>query len=359
MRSMLQASGVALLVGLCSTSIAFAAAGVATGDTSKKRIALTDGFSSNSWEQSAWNAWKAVASRAVKDGVIGEQKIITGNDDPAQQITQMQNLILEGYDAIVVDAASPTALNGTIKEACDAGIVVVIYDSLATEPCAIKVNVDYKDYGVQETHYMAQALGEKGNFLEIRGVAGSEVDIDISAGINETLKQYPNMHKVGTVYGNWDGTIAQRQVATVLPTLPQIDGVLTQGGDGYGSLQAFKAAGRKIPTIIMGNRQDELAVWKEMRDKDGYKTFSISSAPGMSTIAFWTAQQILAGKKVPNTFYVPLLAIRENTLDSWLAATPVGTAASPQYTLKDTVELIDDNLAGVKPKDLPQPKLPQ
>jgi ribose transport system substrate-binding protein len=145
----------------------------------------------------------------------------------------------------------------------------------------------------------------------------------------------------------------------VLPTLPQIDGVLTQGGDGYGALQAFKAAGRKIPTIIMGNRQDELAVWKEMRDKDGYKTFSISSAPGMSTIAFWTAQQILAGKKVPNTFYVPLLAIRENTLDSWLAATPVGTAASPQYTLKDTVELIDDNLAGVKPKDLPLPKLPQ
>src|SRR5437763_15445602 len=173
----------AALVGLLSAGAALAQEGSAKGDTSKKRIGLTDGFSSNSWEQSAWNAWKTVAGQAVKDGVIAEQKIITGNDEPAQQITQLQNLVLEGYDAIVIDAASPTALNGAIKEACEAGIIVVVYDSLATEPCAIKVNVDYRDYGVQETNFMAEALGKKGNILEIRGVAGSQVDIDISAGI--------------------------------------------------------------------------------------------------------------------------------------------------------------------------------
>ena len=113
------------------------------------------------------------------------------------------------------------------------------------------------------------------------------------------------MHKVGTVYGNWDGTITQKQVATVLPTLAKVDGVLTQGGDGYGSYQAFKAAGREIPMIIMGNRQDELVLWKEMKEKSGYKTYSISSAPGISTIAFWVAQQVLAGKKVPNLINVP------------------------------------------------------
>src|SRR5207248_3922633 len=267
MRKMLPLLCSAALAGLLGIATAAAQEGPAKGDTSKKRIALTDGFSSNSWEQSAWNAWKTVAGQAVKDGVIAEQKIITGNDDPAQQITQLQNLVLEGYDAIVIDAASPTALNGGIKEACDAGIIVVVYDSLATEPCAIKVNVDYRDYGVQETNFMAEALGKKGNILEIRGVAGSQVDIDISAGINDTLKNYPDMKKVGTVYGNWDGTITQKQVATILPTLPKVDGVLTQGGDGYGAYQAFKAAGREIPMIIMGNRHDELAIWKDMKAK--------------------------------------------------------------------------------------------
>ena len=349
--------GVAI-VGLLSVGAASAQDGVANGDTSKKRIALTDGFSSNAWEQSAWNSWKAVADQAVKDGVIAEQKIITGNDDPAQQITQLQNLVLEGYNAIVIDAASPTALNGGIKDACDAGIIVVVYDSLATEPCAIKLNVDYHDYGVQETEYMAKKLGGKGNILEIRGVAGSQVDIDISAGINDTLKKYPDMKKVGTVYGNWDGTITQKQVATILPTLPQVDGVLDQGGDGFGSYQAFKAAGRPIPTIIMGNRQDELALWKQMK-ASGYQTYSLSSTPGMSTIAFWIAQQALAGKKVPNTVNVPLLAITDDTLDAWLAATPVGTASSPHYTKEDSVALIDATVAGKSGSGLPQAKIPQ
>jgi ribose transport system substrate-binding protein len=349
--------GVAL-VGLLSTGAASAQDGVANGDTSKMRIALTDGFSSNAWEQSAWNAWNAVANQAVKDGVIKEQKIITGNDDPAQQITQLQNLVLEGYNAIAIDAASPTALNGGIKDACDAGIVVVVYDSLATEPCAIKLNVDYHDYGVQETEYMAKQLGGKGNILEIRGVAGSQVDIDISAGINDTLKKYPGMKTVGTVYGNWDGTITQKQVATVLPTLPNVDGVLDQGGDGFGAYQAFKAANRAIPIIIMGNRQDELALWKEMKTT-GYQTYSISSTPGLSTIAFWVAQQALAGKKVPNIVNVPLLAIHDDTLEPWLAVTPVGTAASPHYTKEDSVELIDATVAGKSGNDLPQPKIPQ
>lgn len=358
MRIMSQFISIAALASVLGIGAAVAQEGPATGDTSKKRIALTDGFSSNSWEQSAWNAWKAVAEKAVKDGVIADQKIITGNDDPAQQITQLQNLVLEGYHAIVIDAASPTALNGGIKEACDAGIVVVVYDLLATEPCAIKLNVDYHDYGVQETNYMAKMLGGKGNILEIRGVAGSQVDIDISAGINETLKKYPDMKNVGSVYGNWDGTVTQKQVATILPTLPQIDGVLDQGGDGYGAYQAFKTAGRPIPTIIMGNRQDELVLWKQMKE-GGYKTYSVSSAPGMSTIAFWIAQQVLAGKKVPNVVNVPLLAIQADTLDAWLAVTPEGTAASPRYTKDDAVALIDATVAGKTGSDLPQPKLPQ
>src|SRR5439155_23382451 len=87
--------GVAL-AGLLCMGAALAQEGPAKGDTSKKRSGLTDGFSSNSWEQSAWNAWKSVAGQGVTDGVIGEQKIITGNDETAQHITQLQTLLHEG-----------------------------------------------------------------------------------------------------------------------------------------------------------------------------------------------------------------------------------------------------------------------
>lgn len=58
--------------------------------------------------------------------------------------------------------------------------------------------------------------------------------------------------------GDWAADVAQRAVAGVLPSLPKIDAVVTQGGDGYGAAQAFAPAKRETPIIIMGNREDEL-----------------------------------------------------------------------------------------------------
>ena len=45
-------------------------------------------------------------------------------------------------NAIVIDAASPTGLNGIVKQACDRGIVVVSFDNIVTAPCGLTVNTD-------------------------------------------------------------------------------------------------------------------------------------------------------------------------------------------------------------------------
>ena len=69
----------------------------------------------------------------------------------------------------------------------------------------------------------------------------------------------------------------------------------------------------------MGNRQDELAWWKEQKDANGYETMSVSIAPGVSTLAFWVAQQILDGKEVPKDLVVPFLRIDQDDLEASLA----------------------------------------
>ena len=65
----------------------------------------------------------------------------TADQEVPTQAAQIQNLILQGYDAIVINASSPDALNGAVKQACDAGIVVVSFDGIVTEPCAYRVVV--------------------------------------------------------------------------------------------------------------------------------------------------------------------------------------------------------------------------
>jgi ribose transport system substrate-binding protein len=203
--------------------------------------------------------------------------------------------------------------------------------------------------GRAEIEYIAARLGGRGRLLEIRGIAGDATDRNISEGIHHAARDFPGLRIVGTVYGNWTASVAQKEVALALPTLPPIDAVVTQGGDGYGAALAFKAAGRPLPIIVMGNRQDELALWKQERDSGGYETFSISATPSVSQVGFWVAQQILAGKSVPALVEVPLVRIDGGDLDAWLAAMPVGGAANPVYSLALVAAMIDAAVTGMPP----------
>jgi ribose transport system substrate-binding protein len=314
----------------------------ALADTSDKRIALSNNYAGNSWRQAMLSSWEKVTSKAVDDGVVAAaDAFTTAENQVTEQAAQIQNLILQGYDAIVVNAASPEGLNGAVKEACDAGIVVVSFDGIVTEPCAWRIAVDFKQMGKDEVLFLSEKLPDGGNLLEIRGLAGVFVDDEISAGIHEGVEETGKFEIVGSVHGDWAQDVAQKAVAGILPSLPaDIVGVVTQGGDGYGAAQAFKAAGRDMPVIVMGNRHDELTWWKEQKDANGYETMSVSIAPGVSTLAFWVAQQILDGKDVPKDLTVPFLRIDQANLEDNLANTEEGGVANVEYSMQDAQEVI-------------------
>ncbi|MGI6851466.1 ABC transporter substrate-binding protein [Mesorhizobium sp. 1B3] len=315
----------------------------AHADTSDKKIALSNNYAGNSWRQAMLKSWEKVTSKAVADKIVAAaDPFTTAENQVTEQAAQIQNMILQGYDAIVLNAASPDALNGAIKEACDAGITVVSFDGIVTEPCAWRIAVDFKQMGKDQILYLAEKMPQGGNLLEIRGLAGVFVDDAISSGIHEGVKENPQFKIVGSVHGDWAQDVAQKAVAGVLPSLPEVAGVVTQGGDGYGAAQAFKAAQRPTPLIIMGNRQDELAWWKEQKDTSGYETMSVSIAPGVSTLAFWVAQQILDGKEVPKDLTVPFLRIDQDTLEKNLETTEKGGVANTEYTLEDAQKVIAD-----------------
>lgn len=329
---MLALAGAAAL----TTSISFA-------ETADQRIALSNNYAGNSWRQAMLESWDKVTSAAVADGVVAAADAFTTAENQAtEQAAQIQNMILQGYDAIVINAASPTALNGAIKEACDAGITVVTFDGIATEPCAWRIAVDFHAMGKSELEYLAENLPEGGNLLEIRGLAGVFVDDEISAGIHEGVAENSQFEIVGSVHGDWAQDVSQKAVAGILPSLPEIAAVVTQGGDGYGAAQAFEAAGRPTPLIIMGNRQDELLWWKEQKDANGYATMSVSIAPGVSTLAFWVAQQILDGQDVPQELVVPFLRIDQDNLEENLANTQEGGVANVEYSLADAQAVISE-----------------
>src|SRR3954464_1410003 len=334
---------------LTTTAIALAlaaSAGPVLADTSGKKIAFSNNYAGNSWRQAMLDSYGIVTKKAVDDKVVGAADVFTTADkEVPTQAAQIQNLILQGYDAIVINAGSPDALNGAVKQACDAGIVVVSFDGIVTEPCAWRVVVDFEDMGKQEVEQMAKFQPKGGNLLEIRGLAGTSIDDAIHAGILEGVKAHPEFKIVSSVTGDWDQTTAQKAVATVLPSLPDIVGVVDQGGDGYGAAQAIAAAGKPRPTIIMGNRQDELKWWKEQKDKDGYTTWSASIAPGVSSLAFWVAQQVLDGRTdIPYDMLVPYLAFTQDDFEAALPKIKEGGVATHEYSKEESIAAIKANM---------------
>src|ERR1700747_1163715 len=233
--------GTVLLVALAGAALL----STARADTKNARIAFSNNYAGNSWRQAMLKSYDIVTMKAVADGIVAAADVFTTADkEVPTQAAQIQNLILQGYNAIVINAPSPDALNGAIKQATDAGIVVVSFDGIVTEPSAWRVVIDFKDYGEQEVVHLAKWV-KGGNLLEIRGLAGTSIDDAIHSGIAEGVKDHPEFKIVNSVEGDWDQTTAQKAIATVLSSLPDIAGVVDQGGAGKGDAEAFAAAGRK------------------------------------------------------------------------------------------------------------------
>ena len=189
------------LTALATLLIATSAmAAVATGDTSKDKIALSNSYAGNTFRQQQLKSWAQVATEAKKAGLVADAPAFTTAENQAtEQAQQIQNLVLQGYKAIVINAASPTALNGAIKSACSAGVIVVSFDGIVNEPCAYRIGADFHQMGAVQVDFLAKKLNGKGNILEVRGLAGVSVDDEIHQGIVDEVKKYPGMKIVGSV----------------------------------------------------------------------------------------------------------------------------------------------------------------
>ncbi|MGN6765912.1 MAG: substrate-binding domain-containing protein, partial [Rhizobiaceae bacterium] len=177
------------------------------------RIALANGYIANTWRIQMIQTAKAYAQQPDVKAKLKEFKVVSTGEDVPAQISAINNFIDAGYDAIVTDAQNPTAFGRVIKRAKEAGVVLVAFDNILDTKDAINVDVDQKGLGVLWAKWLIDHLPNGGKILEVRGVAGTSVDTDRHAGIEETLKASGKDFKVTSVMGKWDDGVAQKVTA--------------------------------------------------------------------------------------------------------------------------------------------------
>jgi ribose transport system substrate-binding protein len=308
----------------------------ASASADKPVIALANAYFGNTWRHQMVDAFDAAAKQAKAEGKIADYIILNGDGSVAQQNSQVAGLILKKVDAIAIDAASESAVNGVIEKACQAGIKVISFDSVASAPCNYQLNFDFLGYKAEIAKYVMKRLGGKGNIIITRGVKGSAPDADMYKAQTGVLAQYPDVKVVATVFGQCTASVAQSAIANVLPSLPHVDAVLEQGcSDDYGIVQAFDQYGgeyaNKMPIIEGGGSAEFFAWWKKENAKNGYTTLSMSSTPGIGGAAFWLSLDLVKGAEAPKLMIMPVATVTQDDLSKY-ADMPSGTMVSPTFT---------------------------
>lgn len=307
-------------------------------------IALTNSFYGNTWRQQMVTAFEEAATAAKAEGLIGDYIVMNGDGSVVQQQAHMAELILKGVDAIAINSASETALNGVIEEACAAGILVISFDSVASAPCNYQLNFDFKGYKQTQARAVLDLIGGKGNAIVVRGVAGTAPDEAMYASQMEVLKEYPDVNVVAEVYGQATAAVAQSAIANVLPSLDKVDVVLAQGGsDDVGIAQAFVQFGGpyegSMPVIEGGGGTDFVKWWAEENAKNGYNTVSMNTTPGIGGAVLWLAAAMLKGAEAPKMMIMPVATVDSSNLAEY-AQLPAGMIISPSYSM----EWVQENL---------------
>ncbi|GAA0434097.1 substrate-binding domain-containing protein [Leifsonia naganoensis] len=315
----------AVTAALALTGCSAGAAGDGgSGKTSGISVALSNGFV-NGWRLTLIDKFAKAADKLKKDGVVSKYTTVNapGENSATEQASQIRSLVLQKPDMLVVIPASSTALVPAVEEACDAGITVLVLDADMKAPCAHVVRNDYAKWGEVSLVPALKAIGGKGDIIINRGVIGSQPEEEFNKRQHEILKDYPDVKVAAEVNGYCDGSTAQKEIVSVLGSLPQIAAVPGCIG-GMGVVQAFESAGRQDPVVVFDTDGKSLSFWKERGIDNG--SFAALTDPGQGVAALYVGLDLLAGKKVPSTVVLPLLEIGQDDLDYW-----VGTLSADEY----------------------------
>jgi ribose transport system substrate-binding protein len=324
-----------ILTGCSSTTAPEEAAGDATSEGS---IVLSNSFVGNAWRQTMVDNALMSSEQAVQAGLASEIKIVNSNNDVAEQISQIQSLILEQPKVILVLAASPTALNGVIQTACDAGIKVLAFDASVTAECAYKLAPDWVSFGRETMQVVAEKMGGTGNVVLVRGVDGVDVDLGMYEGwTTELSENYPDINIVGEVNGNWDDATTQSAVSGILSTAGQIDGVMAYVSS-YGVVQAFEAANLPLPVVYGSNQGTFLKWWAEQNAENGYSTESAMEGPAISSAAYWIGVALANGEEFDKNLVYPTFTITDDTVAEFAASTAPDGFADQVWTQESVME---------------------
>lgn len=252
-------------------------------------------------------------------------------NDVANQLSQVQNFIASGVDAIVVNAVDTSATQAMTDAAAKAKIPLVYVNR---QPINIDTLPDGQafvasnevDSGTLQTKEVCRILKEKGkgkgaNIVVLVGELSNQAAVQRTKDIHDVIAT-PDcsfMKVIEEQTGGWKRDAGQDIVTNWISKGVKFDAIIANNDDmALGAVNALKKNGistKDIPVSGIDATQEAL---KAMQDGDLAVTV-FQDAVGQGAGSIDTALNILAGKKVEKKVYIPFQLVTPANLKDYLA----------------------------------------
>jgi D-xylose transport system substrate-binding protein len=292
MKKLLKSGGCILVVAAVLTL--FSAAAVAK--------TLTVGVSWSNFQEERWKTDEA-SMKAQLEKLGAKYISADAQADSSKQISDVENLIARGCDALIILAYDADAISPAIERAKAEGIPVVGYDRLIEDPYAFYLTFDNKEVGRMQAREVFKVKPE-GNYVFIKGSPTDPNADFLHAGQLEVLKQAMDAGKiknVGEQYTEgWKPEVAQKNMEQILTANNnKVDAVVASNdGTAGGVVAALTAQGMEGITPVSGQDGDYAALNRVAR---GTQTVSVwKDARELGKAAADIAVALAKGEKIKN-----------------------------------------------------------
>lgn len=290
-------------------------------DAEQLRIGYADFGPVNSWRVQALGSTEILAEE------LGVELLVTdAQGDANKQISDTEDLLAQGIDALLISPVAPEQVAPVIERAHDAGIPVIVWGSEAdTDRYTAKVVDDARFFGYEGGRKLAEDMGGEGDVIMLRGIAGNSVEQERYDGAVDALSEYPDIQIVGEDYGDWAFDQGKAITENLLAAHPEVDGVWSSGAAmTRGAIEAFKEADRDLVPMSGENLNGFLKLWAELDLQSSAPQFPTWQGPE----ALKLAVRALRGLPIESSYLLRPPAITD-------AASTVVEDASDDYWVED------------------------
>jgi D-xylose transport system substrate-binding protein len=244
---------------------------------------LVVGVSWNNYNEERWALWDEPAIVAALDEAGATYINSDAGSSAEQQLSDVENLIAQGADALIILAQDGTAILPAVQSALDQGIPVIAYDRLIEDPGALYITFDNVGVGALQAEVIYEMVPE-GNYVIIKGNAADANADFLREGYEQVIGEAAAAGDITIVFeeytDNWDPALAQTNMEQALTQANNdVQAVLSENdGMAGGVVAALEAQGLAGQVPVSGQDGDQAAlnrvalgtqsvsVWKDARE---------------------------------------------------------------------------------------------